>query len=64
MSLKSGTQEPYLSRSPAWPELKEQEANERGSIIHRIPAESDPQPIGAPGHFCVAAIALALSSVI
>ena len=29
--------------SPAWPELKEQETNDRGSITHRIRVASDPQ---------------------
>jgi hypothetical protein len=40
-----GTQEPYLSRSPAWPELKEQETKHRGSITHRIRAASGPKAV-------------------
>src|SRR5262245_46758861 len=31
-----GTEEPCLSRSPAWPVLNEQETRERGSIAYRM----------------------------
>jgi hypothetical protein len=39
MALKSHA----LRRSPAWPELKEQETNDRGSTTHLIWAVGDPK---------------------
>src|SRR5262245_31632755 len=35
---RSGTQEPCLSRSPEWQELKERMTKDRGSITHSIQA--------------------------
>ena len=37
-----GTQEPYLSRSPAWPVIEGAETKDRRSIAHRIQAAIDP----------------------
>src|SRR5262245_37538108 len=49
-------QEACLSRSLAWPVLKDQQTNDRGSTSHRIQAAGDPKrPLAklSPGFYCV-----------
>jgi len=44
----SGSQEVCLSRSLAWPVLKDKETNDRGSATHRIQAAIDPGRVKTP----------------